>query len=597
MKHTQVVAAVAAALLLAQTLPARGNTDEAPRLLTQLRLGPTYVHTPGKEAFVPGEVLVKFRQDIATKNADPLSGDLGLVRVERIERLDVNRYRLEQPGDCMETVRQLRQRPDVLYAEPNSISYPTGVPNDTFYAGYDGHPTDLQRWTFGGVGSDPSVNAERAWEITTGRTDVTIAIVDSGVAPWHLDLRDNLWSNGGEVPNNGLDDDRNGYVDDAYGWDFYWDDADPSPDLGNGYDEDGDGGADNTMNHGTFVAACAAARGNDGYGTCGSAWHCTIMPLKVFTDDGVAFGDDIAEAIYYAADNGADVINLSLGSLYPSLIERDAIQYAVARNCVVVAAAGNGNTPDLHYPSSFEEVLSVGASDHGFAHPYVVEQRGSSDMGGRAPYSQFGPAAVDVVAPGTVLGPVVVSVAEALADRGLSPGDLYVDAKGGTSFASPIVAGLAALIVSRDKDLHSGARTLSPSRIIEIIEGTASDLPDDQNDWPDAGASWDNHGRVDFFAALSAVSAPAAPTGLHAPGIGRKRIVLNWTGGSNDATGFAVALWTGVAWQEIGALSGAATSAVIRRLIPGRTYYVTVRAFNGSGSSPYAEPIQVTTRG
>ena len=143
---------------------------------------------------------------------------------------------------------------------------------------------------------DPGINAEAAWDITTGRPDVTIAVVDSGVNLTDSDLAPNIWTNPGEIPGNGVDDDHNGFVDDVHGWDFYSSDNDPNPDLGDGINNDGAGFGDDNTFHGTFAANLAAGRGNDAHGVLGSAWNCKVMSLKIFTDDGGANGFHIAAA-------------------------------------------------------------------------------------------------------------------------------------------------------------------------------------------------------------------------------------------------------------------------------------------------------------
>ncbi len=481
--------------------------------------------TPPSE-YVPGEVLVKFRPGVASAKTEPLNGALGLARIDRIEHLDIERYQLAVGADVFTAVRRLRERPDVLFAEPNYISYPAVVPNDTYYAGVDGYSRDLQEWTFGGITGDTGINAEEAWDITTGRPEVTIAFVDSGVFLTQGDLAPNLWTNPGEIPGNGVDDDGNGFVDDIHGWDFYSSDADANPDLGNGINDDGVGSGDDNTFHGTFAANLACGRGNDGRGVLGSAWNCTVMSCKVFTDDGGANNFHIAAAMRYAADNGASVINASLETRTSSSTIQEGVAYAVSRDVVVVAAAGNGNTSSPVYPAAYDGVLSVGATNHAFESPSLVQAFGPANFLGRPFFSNYGVAAVDVVAPGIVFSSSVASQADALADPELHAGDVVGFTAAGTSFSSPIVAGLAGLIVSRDMDLNGGIRTLTNSEVIDIIERTARDLPDDPTDIPDGGPMWDNHGLVNFVAALNEVSG----------GSGGRAVRLEWQAPSTDVT-------------------------------------------------------------
>lgn len=474
--------------------------------------------------FVPGEVLVKFKPTLGATRVEPLNGAFGLVIEDRLEKVDVARYRLFG-GDVLDTVRKLRQRPDVLYAEPNYTAHLAMVPNDPLYANVGGFARDLQRWTFGGIDDDPGINAEAAWDITTGRPDVTIAIIDSGVWLTHGDLAPNIWTNPGEVPANGRDDDNNGFVDDVHGWDFYSGDSDANPDLGNGDNDDGVGIGDDNVFHGTFVANCAAGRGNDARGVCGAAWTCTIMPLKIFTDDGGANNFNIAASLQYAADNGADIINMSLETRTDSSTLRDGVAYATARDCVVVAAGGNGNSSAPVYPAAYPNVLSVGSSDHAFQTPSQIELWGPADFDGRAFFSEYGPQAIDVVAPGVLFSSSVASQTDADSDPDIEPGDVIGFSSVGTSFSAPIVAGLAGLLVSRDKDLNGGVRTIPNTQIIDAIQNTAQDLPDDPDDSPNGTAMWDSHGRVDFLAALQTISG----------GDGGRAVRLSWKAPTSGA--------------------------------------------------------------
>jgi subtilisin family serine protease len=368
------------------------------------------------EEFVPGEVLVRFRPGAASAKLDPLDGDLGLVREERIDRLSIARYRLAGGGDVLETVRRLRARPDVEFAEPNYVAHLALVPNDTFYSNYQGHARDLQRWTFGGVDGDSGIDAEAAWSVTTGRPDVTIAVIDSGVAIASEDIASNIWTNPGEVPGNGVDDDANGFVDDVHGWDFYYTRGDVTPGspempYGDGINNDGAGVGDDNVFHGTFVANMAAGRGNDAHGVLGASWSCKVMPIKIFTDDGSASNFHIAAAFTYAADNGADVINASIETRTDSATIRDGVAYAVARDSVVVAAAGNSGSSSPVYPAFYPGVLSVGATGHAFETAEEIQTFGPARFTGRPFYSNVGINPVVVVAPGVVvvaLGVVVV---------------------------------------------------------------------------------------------------------------------------------------------------------------------------------------------
>jgi subtilisin family serine protease len=289
------------------------------------------------------------------------------------------------------------------------------------------------------------VNAPAAWNTTTGNGQTIVAVIDTGFALNHEDLRNNWFINTNETGTtqvggrcwtgtmqnkntNNCDDDNNGYIDDWRGWNFSEGDNNPMAGRTNP--------AGAGVAHGTEVAGLVGATGNNAAGITTINWNTKIMPLQVLSDDGPGFTSDVAAAIYYAVDNGADVINLSLGgSVYdPSL--KSATDYAYVHNVVVVAAAGNcgtGTEPgcsglpagSISYPALNDHVIAVGATT-------------SNDQ--RASFSSYGPA-LDVVAPGS--GTIVSPTWTATNDATLYSGALY-----GTSFASPQVASLASLIKS-----------------------------------------------------------------------------------------------------------------------------------------------------
>jgi subtilisin family serine protease len=180
---------------------------------------------------------------------------------------------------------------------------------------------------------------------------VTIAILNTGVEINRPDLQANIWVNSGEIPANGIDDDGNGYVDDYHGYDFYNGDANP----------------DDDNNHGTHVAGIAAAYGNNGLGIAGVSWRAKIMPLKMLDSAGAGNLYDLAEAIYYAADNRAQFINMSLGASCSNLsawnsIVQPAVDYALSKNVLLIAASGNSYQSRIYCPGALDGVIAVGAT-------------------------------------------------------------------------------------------------------------------------------------------------------------------------------------------------------------------------------------------
>ncbi|HJM04598.1 MAG TPA: S8 family serine peptidase [Candidatus Saccharimonadaceae bacterium] len=335
-----------------------------------------------------------------------------------------------------------------------------------------------------------AVNAPDAWDITTGTSDTVVAVIDSGFSLNHDDLQNSWYTNSAEtgttelgdacwtgVPENkqtnDCDDDQNGYVDDWRGWNFVFSDNNPAAGRDN---PNGDGVA-----HGTEVAGLVGAAGNNNTGIATISWSTKVMPLQALSDDGPGFTSDVAAAVYYAVENGADVINMSLGSNQADPAMLAATNYAYDNNVVVVAASGNCGTgtelgcedyPAGHigYPARNPNVISVGATD---------------SANSRASFSSYG-VALDVVAPGS--GTINSPTWTAGNQTSLYSGALY-----GTSFASPFVASLAALIKAIRPDS-------SVQDITALILATAQ-KPTAMNNAPFTNQY--GHGSIDAFKAVT----------------------------------------------------------------------------------------------
>ncbi|EMR04821.1 S8 family serine peptidase [Cesiribacter andamanensis] len=311
-------------------------------------------------------------------------------------------YQMELPEGLSveEVVALLKLQPEVQYAEPYYLPELLETPNDP---------------NFGSQSHLPIIKAPEAWAIQKGSRDIIIGILDTGVDFNHPDLQDNLHYNLNEIPNNGIDDDGDGFIDNYRGWDFANNDNNPQADQ-NG--------------HGTLVTGVAAASTNNSTGVAGAGYNTRYMPIKVFSSKDGRFIRGY-EAIAYAADMGCQIINLSWGS--PALrsdFVQDIINYAVLeKDAVVVAAAGNEKREVDYYPASYTNVLSVTSSDSRQAtRDYKFD--GHS-------WSRF----VDLSAPGNLV-------------YATSNGGNY-GSSGGTSFASPQVAAAAALIRAQYPELSA----------------------------------------------------------------------------------------------------------------------------------------------
>ena len=256
-KHTLLIAVMVLALgtLLAgsSSVKAQQETEE-----------PSF-QAPEKAEFEPGEIIVKLEEDASQQDLAALNRRNGVRIEEDLPLPDTSVVDLPVQA----AAQRYEASPAVEYAEPNFLLFSARAPNDTHYPKLYGLNNTGQ--TGGTEGAD--IDAPAAWEITQGNPDTLVAVIDTGVDINHSDLKGNIWVNEGEVPNNGKDDDGNGYVDDVNGWDF-WNENNTVYDAGDG-DE-----------HGTHVAGTIAAEGNNSAGVIGVNWRASIMPLKFLGPQG-----------------------------------------------------------------------------------------------------------------------------------------------------------------------------------------------------------------------------------------------------------------------------------------------------------------------
>lgn len=305
-------------------------------------------------------------------------------------------------------IQFLKDSGQFAYAEPDFQVKALATPTDLRFQ--DGTLWGLQNTGQDGGVAGVDINAAKAWDVTTGTNSVLIAVIDTGVRYTHRDLAANIWTNPGEIPGNGIDDDNNGYVDDVHGINAITGSGDPFDDQG----------------HGTHVSGTIGAAANNGEPLVGVAWKVSIMGLKFLSSEGSGFTADAVRCLQYAVKMKAKVSNNSWGGGPPEQSLADALAAARTAGHLFVAAAGNesnNNDVDPAYPASYglDNMISVAAIDR---------------KGLLASFSNFGRRSVHIGAPGVDIF------------SSFQGSDTDYAVESGTSMASPHVTGVAALVLA-----------------------------------------------------------------------------------------------------------------------------------------------------
>lgn len=302
-------------------------------------------------------------------------------------------------------IRNLQAIEEVEYVEKVPIYYTLFDPNDP-------RENSGEQWYFN------NINAYNAWDLGSGSNEIVVAIIDDAVKITHEDLANVLWTNGGEIPFDGIDNDENGYVDDIHGFDVANNDNNPNPPVTATF---------YNFSHGTHVAGIAAANTDNNLGVASVGNGISIMALKCVKDasSNPSIISDGWEGIQYAIANDANVINISWGSAAFSTTHNNLINYAASQNIVVVAAAGNSSSQNVLYPAAYESVIAVTSSKN--------DNTISS-------FSNYG-AEIDIVAPGSAILSCVAA------------NNSSYSYQSGTSMAAPIVAGTVGLMLSTNPSL------------------------------------------------------------------------------------------------------------------------------------------------
>ncbi len=354
-------------------------------------------------------ILVRFKSGVSNTTRQQVLSSAGCNETQQLTLVQGLSHASVQSGmHTHAALSSLQANSAVLYAEPNYIVTAAAIPNDPRFVELYGLNNTRQT---GGT-PDADIDAPEAWDIQTG-TRVIVGVIDSGLDYNHPDIATNVWINTGEIANNGIDDDRNGFIDDVRGWDFANNDNNPFDDN----------------DHGTHVSGIIAAVGNNGIGVTGVNWSAQIMPLKFLNARGAGSTADAISAINYAVMMGARISNNSWGGGAFSQALFDAIAAAQTAGHLFVAAAGNdGANTDVtpSYPASYNlnNIVSVAATD---------------DDDALATFSNFGRITVDLGAPGVAI-------------LSTTPANTY-STFSGTSMAAPHVAGSAALVLAEDPSL------------------------------------------------------------------------------------------------------------------------------------------------
>ncbi len=441
-----IAALVALAIVLLAGFPALARGGEGvPRIASKVREGAEYA---------PGEILVKFKDGAGAGAAGEARSRAGALVSERLPYTDFDLVRVP-PEKLEHALSVLRSSGLVEYAEPNYIRHADYTPTDPDYATY--------QWNLSQTAAAGGIDMEPAWDTVFAATgnyggdpSVVVAVLDSGVAYRPAAV-------GGRSPD--FDAVQAHFVQ---GYDFI----------------NRDQYADDDFGHGTHVAGTIVESNNNGLYVTGIAFDCTVMPVKVLDHTGSGTDAEIIQGIRFAADNGADVLNMSLSGPDPNEALRDAIDYAFENGVVVCASAGNRDDSFVDYPAGYPNCIAVGAT---------------ARTGARASYSNYG-SALDVMAPGgdgSLATNRVNQVTYVTEGNPLSGFNRIP--KNGTSMASPHVAAVAALV----KSVHP---TWTSAQVRGTVVMSAQDI---------APAGWDRYtgwGRIDANVAVSTAS-PPGPTG------------------------------------------------------------------------------------
>ena len=399
----------------------------------------------GKSAH-PSRILVRYKNEANLASHEAQLRAAGVIKKEKLKLVD-GLYVFEIENNVtnetelskrlVDKIEALKQTGLFDYVEPDWIKKAHLQPSDAAFT--DGRLWGLRNYGQNGGVAGADINAVAAWDITTGSPSVIVAIIDSGIRYTHEDLAQNMWQNPNEVPNNNIDDDGDGYVDDIYG-------INAITSTGNPMDDDG---------HGTHIAGIIGAVANNGRPNVGVAWKVKLMALKFLDANGGGKISDEIKCIDYAIAKGARIINMSFGDNAYSQAEFDALKKAMDNGILVVASAGNesvNNDSIPTYPASYNlgNIISVAALNR---------------YNQLADFSNYGSNSVHIAAPGDSIFSC------------WNGSDQDYKTVSGTSMAAPYVSGVAALVLSAYPDIgvtQLRSQILNSGTVVQSLSGKVS---------------------------------------------------------------------------------------------------------------------------
>lgn len=523
MKKICLIAGIA--LLFTLVFSQKGLADDQ-----ILEKGPTL----SGQKYVPGEIIVKFKPGVSDKVIANINSRHGASVISTSRFAGFKRLRIPRGKEVAEMVEIYKRNPNVEYAEPNYIAHAFMVPDDEYYP-YQWH---LDNAEYGGI------NMELAWDIGTGDPSVIVAVIDTGVA--YEDYEEFI-----DNPGRGRD---------------YWITYQLAPDLAStnfvaGYDfVNNDLHPNDDEGHGTHVTGTIAQSTNNTIGVAGVAFNTSIMPVKVLDSSGSGTYADVADGIYFAADSGAKIINMSLGGASESITLENAVAYAYGKGVTIVCASGNdGSATTVSYPAAYDAYcIAVGATRYDEAVAYYSNGGSSLDLtapGGDVTVDQNGDGYADGVIQQTF---------------GNNPTDWGYWFYQGTSMAAPHVSGVAALLIA------NGVAT-TPDGVREALQSTAEDK---------GSTGWDPEygwGIVDASAAMNYTPVPNDPpvADANGPYAGTEDIAITFDGsGSSDPDGDTITY----SWDFDDGNTGTGVSPT-HTYTAGGTYTVTLVVNDGKVNS------------